>query len=343
MKGLRKNKSAESLLRMLLLHLGCGHSLLETSVRARQEGLAELSAVALWKRLRKSQRWLQALCVELFRERGGGVELSSAGGLQVRALDATTVREPGRTGSLWRLHYSVCLPSLACDFFRLTATQGAGTGESFRQFPVADGDYLLADRGHATASGLRHVVQASGRVTVRVNTGALKLQTVEGQPFDLLAGVQTLRRAGACGSWEVQVVDVAGPAASGRVCALRKTGEAIRLAHRHLRQQASRKGQQLRPETLEYAKYVIVFTTFPAARSSAPEVLEWYRTRWQVELVFQRFKSLAGLGHLPKHDESSAKAWLYGRLFVALLVEKLIGHAGSVSPWGYPLETASTG
>ena len=300
MKGPRKNSLAENLLRVLLLHLGSGHSLLETSVRVRQEGLAELSAVDLRKRLRKSQRWLQALCVELFRERR--VELSTAGGLQVRDLDATTVREPGRTGSLWRLYYSVCLPSLVCDFFHLTATEGAGAGESFRQFPVAEGDYLLADRGHATASGLRPVVQAGGRLTVRVNTGALKLQTAEGQPFDLL---------GACGSWEVQVVDAAGPAASGRVRAPRKTRESIRLAHRNLRQQASRKVQQLRPETLEYAKYVIVFTTFPAARFSAPEVLAWYRTSWQVELVFNRFKSVAGLGHLPEHDESSANAWLY--------------------------------
>ena len=125
LKRLRKDKSAASLLRVLLLHLGCGHSLLETAVRARQEGLAELSSVALWHRLRKSQMWLRALCMELFRERG--VELSENGGRQMRALDATTVKEPGQTGSLWCMHYSVRLPSLACDFFRLTATEGAGS------------------------------------------------------------------------------------------------------------------------------------------------------------------------------------------------------------------------
>ena len=33
--------------------------------------------------------------------------------------------------------------------------------------------------------------------------------------------------------------------------------------------------------------------------------------------MFKRFKSLAELGHLPKHDEHSARAWLYGKLFVA--------------------------
>ena len=285
--------------------------------------------------------WLRALCMELFRERG--VELSEAGGLQMRALDGTAVKEPGKTGSLWRVHYSVRLPSLSCDFFRLTETEGVGTGESFRQFPIAAGDHLLADRGYSTAAGLRYVVQAGGLVTVRVNTGALVLETAEGEPLDLLAAVATLRRAGQIGCWQVRVVDSQGLAASGRVCALRKTREAIRMAHKSLRQQASKKGKQLRPETLQYAKYVIVFTTFPETDFSARDVLEWYRTRWQVELVFKRFKSLAELGHLPKHDERSAKSWLYGKLFVALLVEKLIGHARSISPWGYDLgaETAS--
>ena len=52
------------------------------------------------------------------------------------------------------------LPSLACDFFRLTETKSEGTGESFLQFPIGAGDHLLADRGYSMARGLRHVVRA---------------------------------------------------------------------------------------------------------------------------------------------------------------------------------------
>ena len=37
----------DNLLRTLLLHLGCGHSLRETAVRARQAQLADLADVAL--------------------------------------------------------------------------------------------------------------------------------------------------------------------------------------------------------------------------------------------------------------------------------------------------------
>ena len=64
-------------------------------------------------------------------------------------------------------------------------------------------------------------------------------------------------------------------------------------------------GPQPKPETLKYAQFVLVFTTLPAEELPAAEILEWYRLRWQVELVFKRLKSLAQLGHLPKHDERS--------------------------------------
>ena len=45
------------------------------------------------------------------------------------------------------MHYSLLMPALNCDFFRLIETEGAGTGESFVQFPVRAGESLLADRG----------------------------------------------------------------------------------------------------------------------------------------------------------------------------------------------------
>ena len=52
--------------------------------------------------------------------------------------------------------------------------------------------------------------------------------------------------------------------------------------------------------------------------------------------------TIAQLGHLPKYSSDSSKAWLYGKLFVALLTEKLINHASSISPWGYVLEEQPT-
>ena len=72
------------------------------------------------------------------------------------------VKEPGRSGSLWRIHYSLRLPSLSCDFFRVTGTQGPGSGESLTQFPIRAGDHARADRCYARAPGIVHVASAGG-------------------------------------------------------------------------------------------------------------------------------------------------------------------------------------
>ena len=148
------------------------------------------------------------------------------------------------------------------------------------------------------------------------------------QAFRPARGRSSLDRAGASRAWRVATAGASAPV-QGRLCAVRKSDTAIGLAHKKLRRKASKSGKKLKSETLEYAKYVILFTTFPESDFPPGAVLEWYRVRWQVELVFKRFKSITKLGHLPKHDDESAKAWLYGKLFTALFVEKLIRHASA--------------
>lgn len=107
------------------------------------------------------------------------------------------------------------------------------------------------------------------------------------------------------------------------------------MALKRLRRKSSKNMSKLRPETLVHAEYIMVLTTFPEREFPAASVLEVYRFRWQIELVFKRFKQIAQLGHVPKHDPESAKAWLYGKMLVALLTEKLIRQARVFSPWGY--------
>jgi len=335
LKGLRKDKSADALLRTLLIHLAGGFSLRETVVRAKHAKLADLSDVALLKRLRKSGEWLHQLCLAAFAERG--LDLRKSKSFRCRLLDATNVKEPGQTGSLWRIHYSVQVPSLCCDFFRLTQTKGQGTGESFKQFPIQAGDYLIADRGYSTAQGIYYVASRRAYVTVRLNTQSTPLHDARGKAFPLLKHAMRMTRPGMIKWWPVYVHGEGMDHVRGRICVIRKTKEASRLAQKKLRMEASKKGVTLKKETLVYAKHVIVFTTFPEDDFSPHEVLEWYRIRWQVELVFKRFKQIAQLGHLPKHDNESAKAWLYGKLFAALVAEKIIGYAASFSPWGYNL------
>jgi hypothetical protein len=122
----------ETLLRLFLLHVARGYSLRETVVRAGEAGLATtISDAGLLKRLRRSEDWLHWLCTQLVSENGVQMPQHKGAGA-VRIVDGTIIKEPGKTGSQWRILYSMRLPDLRCDYFDLKATTGAGTGESFR-------------------------------------------------------------------------------------------------------------------------------------------------------------------------------------------------------------------
>ena len=322
-------------MRTLLLHVAQGYSLRETVVRAKAAGLGTVSDVALLKRLRYAGPWLRSLCLCLLEEQG----LSAPRSPQlwrVRVLDGSLVKEPGRTGSQWRIHYSLQLPSMLCDHLEVTAVQGKGMGEKLGRFPARRGDLVLADRGMCNPVGVRSLLQQGAHVIVRVNTGTLPLRTRQGKLLNLRARLEPLAVPGKIAEWEVQTGDAEAPLA-GRLCVLRKSEAQARRAQRKILKKAQQAGPKTKAETLLYANYVLVFTTLSKEELSARQVLEWYRLRWQIELIFKRLKTLLQVGHLPKYDDQSSKAWLYGKLLVALLAEKLIRIGRTISPWGYLL------
>ena len=333
-RRLRGVPSLEALLRTLLLHLARGYSLQETVVRAKAAGVTKLSAVALFKRLRNAEEWFNELCRARWPLNGLPVSKNTKA-VRLRLVDSTTGKEPGKTGSGWRIQYSFQLPEFGCDYFGLHPGAGVGTGDSFTQFPITRGDPVIGDRGYSSINGVEHIAAHGGAVLVRRNPGSLPLFTPTGQRFPLLRRIATLRTAGQLSEWPA-VVHGDKRFIPGRFCAVRKSDEAITLAEKRLKQTAARKGRGIRPETWEYVKYVRVFTTFSPRRFTTGESLQWYRVRWQVELVFKRLKSLAQLGHVPKSDPQSARAWLYGKLFVVLLTEQLMRAGCTLSPSAAP-------
>lgn len=323
---------AEALLRTLLIHLANGCSLAETSVRAKQAGLCAMSSVALFKRLRAAEGWLRWLAQQL---RGINLMPAIGVGRRLRAVDATTVSEPGSTGTDWRIHYSVNLGDLQCDFFELTDVKG---GETLRRVPIKPHDIIMGDRIYATPPGVAHVMDAHADLVVRVNRQSLPLFDENGNSLNILKTVRGLK-PGKLREWRTCVQHPQGHWLRGRLIAVKRSIQATRLERKRLMRRANRRQHKVSKESLEAAQYFMVWTNLPDSYISS-EVLEFYRLRWQIELVFKRMKSIMGLGHLPKADPVSCRAWLHGKLFVALLVERMIAAANSFSPWGYQLETS---
>jgi hypothetical protein len=349
-KGLRRDKDPAVLLRVILLHVGCGYSLRETSARAKTSGLCDLSDVSVLKRLNKSEAWLHALCAALFGE-VVNVEPDKLDAMgKLRLVDGSLISEPGKTGSTWRLHYSMAWPSLLCDHFELTPAKGTGTGESLDRYPVSKGDHLLADRGFCNARAIHTVRRSGADVTVRLNPSNIRifLRPSPGEATDAPRGIFDLKGflKQLDADWEARSQEITladgqnGSVVEGRICAVRKSEEAIATALRKLTRRAQKNGEKLKEETKLYARYVIVFTTIEEDILGAAEAMNLYRLRWQIELVFKRFKQMIDLGHLPKSDPQSSRSWLYGKMFSALLTEKLVATAERFSPWGYGLTIA---
>ncbi len=323
--------SPELLLKILLLHVATGLSLKQAAARAQVQGLAKISDVALLKRLRTSEAWLRELARRMFEtSRFARVTARAPEGRRLRAIDATAVEEPGATGTDWRVHYSIRLPEMQCDFYEVTDDKG---GETYKRIPVEPGDIILADRGYCHREGVAHVLERQGDVIVRLNSSNFPLLDHLKKPFALLSHLRRLR-GHQPGDWLVwfEANAMRWPA---RLCAIRKSRQAAELAKTKILQHASKKQKQVRPETLECAEYIFVLTSLTRDLLDARDVLDLYRARWQIELCFKRLKSLFRLGHLPKRSDVSARAWIEGKLLTVLLIERLVSEARFFSPWGF--------
>ena len=321
----------QELLRLLLFHAINGTGLRETAAQAKTMGLADMSQVALLKRLRTSGDWLAWIAEGLAR--GLGVSADLPGTLRVRVVDSTTVQGPASKGTQWRLHYAMDLLSLHGVGFCVTDAHG---GERLERTPMAPGDVLLADRNYFRAKGVALARDAGAHVVIRMRWTHPPLRDAKDRPFDVLARCRSLK-VNHVGSWPVTVPIKGAKAVQGRVVAVRLPAPLAAKNQVRAERQSLKKGKIPDPRSLQAAKFVLLFTTLPESLMSAENVLELYRHRWQIELAFKRMKQLLRLGQLPHKDPAAARTWILAKLVVSLLLETLIRNARTFSPWGYDL------
>ena len=253
-------------------------------------------------------------------------------GYNIKSVDASVITEPGSTGTAWRLHYAIKLFTLQCDQFVISRPD---LGESFVNFKIDDGDLFIGDRAYGRLKGLKHVVKHNGHFLVRLKSKAFNIFAPNGNELNLLDELRTLA-IGEVGDIDI----VASPKTKSelrmRLCAVRKSDEEANKAIEKAKKKHSKKQRKINPETMELHKYIVLATSLPASISKF-EIAELYRARWQIEIAFKRLKSIMGVGHLPKKDEESARAWLHGKIFVALLTQAIVDEGRFFSPWGYPI------
>lgn len=329
-RSMRSLSGPESLLRILLIHLAGGCSLKESVKRASLAGIADISHVALHKRLRAAGEWFRRLALELRNTLRLDVVRSDR---RLLAIDASSVSEPGATGTDWLVHYSLDICRLSCDQYILTDQKG---GERLTRFHIREGDVYICDRAYGTIKSIRHAVEQGADIVTRIRGNSPRLWDSEGCAMDLESVFRGMK-AGEVASWTATVGTESENRIRGRLICIARTREATEVARKRIELDARRKGRTVSARSLALAPYFFLWTSLDRKEADDRTILNWFRLRWQVELAFKRMKSIMDLGHLPKTGQDTAHAWVQGKLFVGLLLERIHAEAQSFSPWGFPL------
>jgi IS4 transposase len=249
-------------------------------------------------------------------------------------VDASTVNAPGNTGIDWRVHLGFDLASFQIRDVKLTDVRG---GEALRRYHLEPGDVAVADRGYSRRTDLAAVNSKGCDYIVRLNWRGVPLIDLDGEPFDFVENARRLPEA-EIGEFNLKLKpdpSLNVPSLPVRLIAVRKSEAAAAADRERILRRCSKQQKTPDPRTLEMAAYMFIATSLPAERLPADEVLEVYRFRWQVELVFKRMKSLIDLNGLPAKDPDLAKTFIYSKILAALLLEDFTEAFISFSPWGF--------
>lgn len=313
----RKIKTPTQLLRVVLLFAALDYNerAIAANVLLVDGELKKLSNQGIRERLAACLPWLQALLPRLIK-RPALPELPC--GKRLLALDASEICAPGTTGT-WRLHALLDVVSLTLAGLQLTDVK---TGETLCNFTFTAGEVVLTDRGYSHRRGVAHVVESGGAVITRYNPHHIPLVDDKGTALDSADWLadcergETRTRHGFFTAPNQQRYEV-------WIHAYRLPEQAAAASRRRCRRAGARGKYTPKAVTLWLAEFVLVLSTVPPQELSAEVVLALYRCRWQVELLFKRYKSLLDFDQLRARMGSVlGQVWLHGKLLFAGLLER---------------------
>lgn len=309
----------EESLMLLCLFYAYNHSLVEVGCYAQAKGIGKISDVGFMKRFAKCNDWFKWI-IEHIRpsqliQYPVPEQLKS---YRVLAVDGSDIVTGGKTRILSHLHYAVDLFSLSCAGFKITPQ---ANGETLKNFDLKPKDLVIGDRAYASITGIEYCLENGADFVLRIRNNAFKIYDCydnEIKFVDLLKDVNRDYK-----SFTVYYKNHKNEKKALRLCAIKKTDEEIKISNKKLHQRESRKQCSFSDETKLSHQYFFVVTSLDDT-FSAEQVLNLYRLRWQVEMVFKRYKSILKLGSIPTKKEESCKAWLNCKMIIILLCEKFI-------------------
>lgn len=310
----RAVRSPEELLRAVLLYCGLDYSLREVAANFTQVG-RRMSDEAVRGRLSACEPWLVAMLQQMLPKPEAEIGKYSR---RLILVDGTCIQAPGATNSDYRLH-------LAWDWMQqrvvsLEVTNNR-TGESLDRYEWMPGDVVVADSGYARTEQLLAVMEKGAEFVVRYALRRVRLLSETGVHLKIADELKKHE-----GELEVTLqvkIDSGKETQEVFLHAFRLSESAATRARRKIRRRASKDSRGTpKAETLYLADWMIVLTSFKPEQVSAGSIGKLYRSRWQIELVIKRLKSVLNLDALrAKRGSRLAQVYLLGKSLYALIIE----------------------
>jgi len=357
----RKIKNPADLMLLCLLHLNNGCSLMDVSEVARLSNIGDFSDVAFMKKFAKCGAWFQWISENLSKVMTANYKPPTfLANYRPIAFDASTVVEKGASGRTYRLHYGIDIFGMSSTSHKITTQD---IGETLTNFKLEPGDLAIADRAYGTQNSIVHCLNAGADFVLRLRANHFCLYDAKGSKVDIISKISGLKHeetTEVLGFIKSKgIINETnnnnnsdtnytndnnnnsdtnytndnnnnsdtnnGNLIPVRICVRRKSAvDCEKSKKKLLREKTSKQRRNVRDKTIKFNEYVVVATSL-SKDITAEEVLETYRLRWQIEILFKRLKSILDFGELPKKSEESSLAWLNGKLMVALLIEQFLG------------------
>src|SRR5262249_18065549 len=107
-----------------------------------------------------------------------------------------------------------------------------------------------------------------------------------------------------------------------RLIAFRLSQHQQEKAERRTKDKAKKNQQKVRPHTLYFSGWVLIVTTLPKEHWSNQQILQLYRARWHIELLFKRIKQLLKRQSLRCKTAATAKSTILLLLLGWALLEE---------------------
>ena len=308
------------LLRGVLLYGGLDYSLREVAGNFTQFG-RRISDEAVRKRLCGCEGWLRAMLTEMFQVSGfqvSGKEIEGTGLSRVILIDGTTIQAPGARTSDYRVHLGwewldqKIIHSLVTD---------NRTAESLKLFEWQAGDVVIADAAYATAKQLAVVREKGAEYIVRCAAANIRLFSEDGSRINVAEELKN-QEGKLVFSMKVKIPSET-TSQTAYLHAFRLPPEAIEQAHARLRKRSCKKGTKTKAETIYLVGWTLLLTSLDPERIPVETIAKLYRSRWQIEIVIKRLKSILNLDALrAKRGSRLAQVYLLAKIIYALMIER---------------------